>query len=158
MAVSATTDASLSLALTAAALSAAITARWMQWRQQKGHGNVSEHHCRPLHRPIPPRPRLASHRPSTCRLTYAVTFRQHETGTTASVDSRVDRGADVDAALDVAQKQAAQLERVLAASSSEKACAPGFRPSAAKRMPAAPAHRPQIMRSAPWQASATSSA
>jgi hypothetical protein len=45
MAGSAATDASLSLALTAAALSAAVTARWMQWRQQKGHCNVSKHPC-----------------------------------------------------------------------------------------------------------------
>jgi hypothetical protein len=54
--------------------------------------------------------------------------RQHETGPTASAERRVDRGADMGAALDTAQTQAAQLEKVLAASSSEKACAPGSRP------------------------------
>ena len=56
MAGSGGTDASISLALTAAALSAAITARWMQWRQQKGHDTVSKHVCGPRRctSPLPP--------------------------------------------------------------------------------------------------------
>ena len=42
MAAASGTDASLGLALTAAALSATITVKWMQWRQQKGDDNVSK--------------------------------------------------------------------------------------------------------------------
>ena len=42
MAAGSGTDASLGLALTAAALSATITVKWMQWRQQKGDDNVSK--------------------------------------------------------------------------------------------------------------------